>query len=141
MSRHSFFTLSLSVLGFTACATGTTMGVDRETAPSAKVALDLTLETGAKASFPSAVEPRLPSVDRIAHHVRARLGDDATAALELCVSPAGRVTKVSMIQGSTYEPFDAAVVRDAQAWRFTTMPGPDSLQSCERVEVTYVAPR
>lgn len=141
MSRHSIVMLSFSFFGLAACATGTTLGVDRETAPSAKVALDLTAEAGVQATFPSAVEPRLPSVDRIAHHVRARLGDDATAALELCVSPAGRVTKVSMIQGSTYEPFDNAVLRDAQAWQFTTMPGPDSLQSCERVKITYVAPR
>jgi TonB family protein len=91
--------------------------------------------------FPRAIEPQLPSADRIARQIRDNLGDEALVSLALCVAPDGHVTKVAMLDGSAYGPFDAAVLDDAKAWQFAAMPGPDNLQTCERVKVRYIAPR
>jgi TonB family protein len=135
--------LSLSALLFTACATtGRTMET-REPDARASVQLDLSVSAQERAIFPAASEPQLPSVDRIAHQVRARLGDAVAASIEVCVAPDGHVTKVSLVEGTTYEPFNAALLRDAQEWRFAAMPGQSSvreLQTCERATVKYVTP-
>jgi TonB family protein len=140
-----FTKLCLStVLLAAACATtGTTMET-REPAPHAKVQLDFTAQAAEVALFPAAKAPRLPSVDRIAHQVRARLGDEAVASIELCVAPDGKVTKVSMIEGTSYAPFDAAILRDAEQWQFASMPGATAatkLQTCERAKVRYLTPQ
>ena len=133
-----------SVLFVAACATtGTTME-SREPAPHARVELDLSAQADERAVFPAAQEPRLPSVDRIAHQVRARLGNEIVASIELCVAPDGKVTKASMIEGTTYAPLDAAILRDAQEWQFASMPGATAatkLQTCERAKVRYLAPQ
>lgn len=136
--------LLLSV-SLAACATSATSMESREPAPRANVSLDFSAAGDAdRAVFPAAIEPRLPSVDRIAHHVRARLGDQAVASLELCVAPDGHVTKVALLEGTSYGPFDVAVVRDVHTWQFAPMPGHSavkSLQTCERATVKYLAPR
>ena len=134
--------LCLSLVLFTAaCATtGTTM--DREASSRARVTLDLAPSTEELAVFPALDEPRLPSVDRIAHQVRAQLGDVAVASIELCVGAGGNVTKVEILEGTSYEPFNAAVVRDIEKWQFASMPGATAqqkLQTCERAKVKYVA--
>lgn len=133
-----------TVLFAAACATtGTTMET-REPTTRSKVELDLTVQADERSVFPAAKEPRLPSVDRIAHQVRARLGDEAMASIELCVAADGKVTKVSLVEGTAFEPFNAAVLRDAQEWQFASMPGASAatkLQTCERANVKYLAPR
>jgi hypothetical protein len=135
--------LSLSLVLFTAaCATTGTNTMDREPAPHAKVQLDLQPSTEEQAVFPALHAPRLPSVDRIAHRVRAQLGDEAIAAIELCVAADGHVTKVALLEGSSYEPFNAALVRDVQEWQFASLPGSTAtkpLQTCERATVKYLA--
>jgi TonB family protein len=137
------FKLGLSALFFTACATtGTTMET-REPAPHAKVQLDLAMSTSERVVFPKAVEPRLPSVDRIAHQIRAKLGEQAVASIDLCVAPDGRVTKVSIAAGTSYAPFDAALLRDIEEWQFASQPGKtatNNLQTCERATVKYIVP-
>lgn len=116
----------------------------REPALRSKIELDLSVQADERSVFPAAKEPRLPSVDRIAHQVRARLGDEVVASIELCVAANGKVSKVSLLEGSSYEPFDAAIVRDAREWQFASMPGATAatkLQTCERAKVKYLAPR
>lgn len=135
----------LSVLLFTAaCATtGTTME-SREPTQRANVQLDLSTSAEEHAVFPALEEPRLPSVDRISHQVRAQLGDEVVASIELCVAPDGHVTKVSLIEGTSFEPFNAAVVRDIEGWQFASLPGKTavkSLQTCERATLKYLTPR
>jgi TonB family protein len=133
--------LKLAILSTTlaACASAATM-LDRDTAPHAKVKLDLSAPgDAAVAVFPSAIEPTVPSVDRISNQVRTRLGEMATAELELCVAPDGHVKKVALTRGSSFAGFDTALVRDAEAWQFQPMPGPASVQSCRRATVAYRA--
>ena len=135
--------LSIALFAAACATTGTTMDT-REPAMRSKVELDLSVQADERSVFPAAKEPRLPSVDRIAHQVRARLGDEAVASIELCVAADGKVAKVSLLEGTSYEPFNAAVVRDAHEWQFASMPGASAgakLQTCERAKVKYIAPR
>jgi hypothetical protein len=109
-----------------------------------KFCLAIALFTAACAGTTMQPAQRLPSVDRIAHQVRARLGDEAVASIALCVAANGKVSKVSLLEGTAYEPFDAAIVRDAHEWQFASMPGATAatkLQTCERAKVKYLAPR
>ena len=97
--------LAILALALSACAT-TSSFVEPTSTTRHEVRLDLTATTEATAPvFPSVIAPAVPSVDRIAHSIRARLGSTAIAELELCVSPAGTVTKVALAKTST---FDAA---------------------------------
>ena len=134
--------LCLSLALFTAACATTGPTMDREPSQRAKVTLDLSAPTEEAAVFPALDQPRLPSVDRIAHRVRAQLGDVVVASIELCVSAGGNVTRVAMLEGTSYEPFNAAVLRDIAQWQFASMPGATSqqaLQTCERAKVKYVA--
>ena len=136
--------LGLSLVLFaTACATTGTNTMDREPAPHAKVQLDLSVSTEHQAVFPALEEPRLPSVDRISHDVRAQLGSVAVASIDLCVAADGHVTKVALIEGTSSGAFNAAVVRDIEQWQFAPMPGATnkSLQTCERAKVKYLSPQ
>lgn len=120
-----------------ACAT--TGALDREVV-GARASVQLDRRAGGAApAFPTAVEPSVPSIDRIAYSVRARLGEVATAELELCVAPNGEVTKVALAKSSSFEAFDDALVRDAHDWRFAAMPGPATVQSCRHATVAYRA--
>jgi outer membrane biosynthesis protein TonB len=133
----------LALILITACATTQTMD-SREPAARARVQLDLSAAPEIEAAFPQAVNPRLPSVDRIAHQIRARLGDEAVAAIELCVAPDGHVTKVALLEPTAYASFDTALDRDIEGWQFVAMPGTSAtaqLQTCERATVKYLAPR
>lgn len=131
--------LAVLVISLSACATAAT-GLDRETAPRAKVQLDFSTEGRSDAVFPSAIEPALPSVDRMARQIRAELGEAAVASINLCVSPAGKVTNIEILESSSSAAFDQAVLRDAKAWQFETMPGPATLQTCERARIKYLTP-
>lgn len=136
-SLRTVLVLSIASIGLTACAAGL-VPADRDTAPrTTSVQLRFDHPSDAAAVFPKAIEPALPSVDRIQHQVRARLGDSASAEVDLCVSPAGHVTKVSLARSSNLAAFDSAVLRDAETWQFDAMPGPAALQTCSRAIVSY----
>lgn len=134
--------MSKLIVGFGflfACAT-TGRSLDPNVAGDrARVQLDLAPSDTAAPAFPAALEPAVPSVDRIASSVRAALGSVATAELDLCVAPSGRVAKVELARSSSYDAFDGALLRDAKDWQFAVMPGPATVQSCRRATVAYRA--
>ena len=136
MNKLIFIALitSSSIAG---CATGAGFVTDSDSAPGTRVRLELAGSSDTTAVFPRAIDPSLPSVDRIGREVRGTLGDVARAQLELCVSSAGNVTTASLVEGSGFADFDAALLRDVGAWRFSTMAGPATLQTCERAKVSY----
>jgi hypothetical protein len=96
-------------------------------------------EAGRIAPLP--IDPTLPSVDRIADRVRYTLGASAMTELELCVRPSGKVASVELVGASALPAFDLAVVDDASAWKFTSLPGPEKLETCELADVAYRASR
>ena len=128
--------LSLLSLSLAACATTGATTLDRDAAPRAKVKLDLAA-TGADTVFRAALDPQLPSVDRIARAVRLNLGATASAELDLCITPAGGVKHLRLVRGSSYTAFDQALLRDAAAWQFASLPGPDTVMSCSRATIAY----
>ena len=137
MSKLVVLSLALS-----ACATGGLTTIDRDTATHAKIQFQAAaVADGLRSAFPKAIEPALPSVDRLAYHIRARTADDLVAAVNLCVSPAGRVTKVSLVRASSFAPFDGALLRDLESWRFAELPGPQSLEVCNEATISYRPPR
>lgn len=137
--------LGLSLLLFTvACATTGTPMEPREPASRAKVELDFAASPSERAVFPQARDPRMPTVDRLAHQLRAEIGDELTAMLQLCVAPSGQVTRVDVVEGTSNAQLDAAIVRDASEWQFASTPGSTAqakLQTCERATVKYLVPR
>ncbi|MDX2088589.1 MAG: hypothetical protein SFX73_12110 [Kofleriaceae bacterium] len=132
--------LSCLVLSLTACATGS-IGTDRDVAPRTGIHLQLAPAKDATRVFPSVIDPSLPSADRLAHHVRMRFGEAVEAELDLCVVPNGTVASAKLAAPTGYDALDAAIERDAASWKFEAMPGPASVQSCERARLTYRAPR
>jgi TonB family protein len=130
----------LAVLSLTACATGS-IGIDREPTTRTGVRFQLVPGQDAPRVFPSVIEPALPSADRLAHHVRVRFGEVIEAELDVCVAPSGEVTTAKMATSTGDAALDAAIERDASAWKFDVMPGPAGVQSCERARLTYRAPR
>ncbi|HVK85223.1 MAG TPA: hypothetical protein VM513_13995 [Kofleriaceae bacterium] len=130
----------LVILSLSACAT-TTMAVDRESTPRTGVNLQLSLPHAASRVFPSAIDPVLPGADRLAHQIRARFGDVVATDLDLCVSPHGDVASASLPVSTGFDALDAALVRDASAWTFEAMPGPDGVKSCARARLVYRTPR
>lgn len=120
-----------------ACAAGA-ISADREALPArAHVQLDLVPHPDTVQVIPAALSPQLPSVDRLASQVRARFGDAMSAAVDLCVSPEGRVTRAALVESKGSAALDAAIVHDAAAWQFAAMPGPAALRSCQRAQLTY----
>ncbi len=130
----------LSALMFAACATTGNPTLDRETHAGSRVQLDLVPHAVATRVFPSAIDPRLPSADRVAHQIRAELGEAASIEVRLCVAPQGRVSSVEVLRGSELAVFEQAVLADAMGWRFAALPGPASVQTCERATITYRPP-
>jgi hypothetical protein len=106
------------LLSASACAThdGT---FDRDTTTrSARSGIHLNLTSGGDAAtpvFPDILDRDVPTVDRMAHTVRARLGAIAVAQLQLCVGPDGRVIEAAVKRGSGYAAFDSALAQDAAA--------------------------
>ena len=130
--------ISLVSISAAGCATAPLHLAADGAGSRARAQLDLSVAAEAGgAQFPAAIEPALPSVDRIAHQVRGALGEVARATLDLCVAPVGAVTKVALVHGSSFDRYDAALLRDAQGWRFGATPGPATVQSCGRVTVSY----
>src|SRR5687768_4403377 len=135
----------LSLILFTACATtGTTTMQSHEPAQRAKIELELAAPAPDRAPFPTALEPTMPSVDRVAHQLRFELGDAIMASLDLCVAPDGRVTNVALVESTQHARLDAAILRDAREWQFASRPGSTAtakLQTCERASLKYLMPR
>lgn len=137
--------LGLSLFWFTACATtGTTTMESREPAHRAKIELELAAPAPDRAPFPAALEPTMPSVDRIAYQLRYELGDTILASLDLCVAPDGRVTEVALVTPTRHAQLDAAILHDAREWQFASQPGSTAtakVQTCERASLKYLMPR
>jgi hypothetical protein len=109
----------------------------RGTAPNYSSTVSVLDADMARRVAPMPIAPKLPSVDRIAERVRLELGASATTDVQLCIHPSGKVASVLLVGGSSLPAFDAAVVDDASEWRFPTLPGPETLQSCEQAKVVY----
>ncbi len=122
--------LSLCLLG--ACATGT-VGMDREASPRTGARLELS--SGAQAVFRSAGEFQLPTADAMSFRVRDRLGDAPEVKVDLCVAADGKVSSVAMVNGTTMEMFDQAVLRDVAQWRFAA--ASSAAPSCTRTTIVY----
>jgi TonB family protein len=127
----------LSAILFSACATTGTPTMDRETHAGSRVQLDLVPHADAARVFPAAIDPRLPSADRLAHQIRAELGESASLEVKLCVAPEGKVSSVEVLRGSNLAAFDQSVIADAMSWQFAALPGPESVRTCERATITY----
>lgn len=133
--------ISLVALSLSACATTGGIADQRDAAPHTGVRLDLSATPDdASPVFPAAIDPVLPSVDRMNHVVRARFGRAAlTAQLDLCVAPDGHVSKLALAKGSSYQPFDQALLQDVAEWQFASLPGPANVEACRRATIEYRA--
>ena len=130
----------LVVLALTLSACATSSGLIKEgteAGPRAKVRLGLTATAGTQHAYPELIDPKVTAIDRLSHSIRSRLGASATAEIDLCTAPSGRVTKVAIAKSSSFDAFDGALLSDAGAWQFAAIPGPDTVQSCRRTTVTY----
>lgn len=126
--------LSLSLL--VACATGTVGTAARPLESGRAGSCAIKAEPGSTA-FPAAIDPKLPSVDRIAHLVEAELGARASAELDLCVSRAGRVVAVSLARATSSPAFDRAVLHDVAEWEFAAL-ATSGDRICKRATISYV---
>jgi TonB family protein len=127
----------LYALLLSACATTGLPGAEREPAPHARVVLAPLAGEDTVRLVPQAVDPMLPSADRIARVVEARLGHEATVDIRYCVSPTGKVTEATLERSSSLDQFDQAVMADIVDWQFEAKPGPDSLRTCDRATIVY----
>ncbi len=130
-------TVLLSAMLLGACATTGTATLDREAHAGSRVQLDLAPHADANRLFPAAIDPRLPSADRVAHQILAQLGDTASIEVKLCVAPEGRVSSVEVLRSSNLTAFDDSVMADAMHWEFAALPGPANVRTCERATITY----
>lgn len=128
---------SLCALLLSGCATTGVMSVDREPTQHAKVTLAPLKADDTIRLVPQAVEPLLPSADRISRVVEARLGGEATVDVRYCVSPAGKVVEAKLERSSSLEAFDQAVMADVTGWTFEAQPGPANVRSCESATIVY----
>lgn len=131
--------LSLLVsTSFVACATTRTVDVERPIGePRARVTLAPLAVDDTLRLVPQAIEPMLPSADRLARVIEARLGDRATVDVAFCVSPAGRVVKAELARSSSVPFFDQAVMTDIVQWQFVAQPGPDHVRTCQAATIVY----
>src|SRR4051812_17483298 len=119
------------------CATTGVLDADREPAPHARVTLAPLAGEETIRLVPQALEPLLPSADRISNVVEARLGDKASVDVRYCVSPAGKGTEAKLVRSSTLDAFDHAVMSDVVEWQFAAQPGPGNVRSCDRATIVY----
>ncbi len=126
----------LAGLLLTGCAT-TGLPSHREPTQHARVEL-APLRAGDTVQLqPRAVEPALPSADRISREIFGQLGDEASVEVHYCVSPTGKVTDAELERSSQLPAFDRAVMADLRAWHFEVQPGPESVQTCDRATILY----
>jgi TonB family protein len=128
----------LPVLVFAACASSGTLGIDPQGPSShARVSLQPPAAEDTKQLLPQAIDPQLPTADRLARVIDARLGHEASVGVRLCVTPAGRVSSATLERSSTLAMFDDAVLADVQRWQFAAQPGPEMLKTCEIATIVY----
>jgi TonB family protein len=127
----------LPALLLSACATTGTLGVDHDPSSHARVSLVPVSGLETAQLVPQAIEPRLPSADRLAHVIDARLGTEASVDVRFCVTPAGRLASATLERGSTLAAFDDAVLNDVRDWQFAAQPGPETVKTCEIATVVY----
>lgn len=128
--------LFLAGLLFTGCAT-TGLPSNHESTEHARVELAPLRADDTVQLTPRAIEPALPSADRIARRIYAQLGDQASVEVHYCVSPAGKLTDAELVRGSSLRAFDDAVMADLRSWHFDVQPGPESVQTCDRATILY----
>jgi TonB family protein len=128
---------AVPALLLSACATTGTLGVDHDSSSHARVSLVPLAADNTAQLVPKAMDPQLPSADRLAHQIDARLGVEASVDVRFCVTPAGHVASAELQRGSTLAAFDAAVMADVRDWKFAAHPGPDTLKTCEIATVVY----
>lgn len=126
-----------AILLASACATTAMPKPFEPAAPHARVVLAPLSADGTIRLVPHAIEPMLPSADRIARVVQARLGDTAMVDVRYCVSPQGRVTAAKLERSSSFDAFDQAVMADVIDWQFSAQPGPETTRTCEIATIIY----
>ena len=127
----------LSVVLFSACATTGGLGIDPQPSSRGRVELVPPAAEDTAQVRPQAIAPQLPSADRLARQIDARLGAEASVDVRLCVTPAGKLASAKLERSSTLAMFDDAVLADVQAWQFAAQPGPATLQTCELTTIVY----
>ncbi len=137
-SLQGVYTFSLVVAALSACATTRTVDLGEPSRePRARVTLAPLRADETLRLVPHAIEPMLPSADRLARAIEARLGERATVDVSFCVSPAGKVVKAELEQTSSVAFFDHAVMTDIVDWQFVATPGPDHLRTCQTATIVY----
>jgi TonB family protein len=121
-----------------ACASTGSLGIDPESSSQARVSLfAASADEDTQQVLPRAVDPRLPSADRLSRRIEAQLGDQARLDIRFCVTPAGQVASATLARSSTMPELDRAVMADVETWQFAAQPGPDSLRTCEVATIVY----
>lgn len=133
----SVFLISVLMTSIGACATSSTLQLDREEPAGSLVQLDLVPHADATRTFPTLIAARLPGADRLAGQIRYELGDTASVDVRLCVAAAGRVESIAIVRSSSVPSFDDSVIADAKSWQFAALPGPATLRTCEHATITY----
>ena len=126
--------LLLSLLSACASTTGV---MDRDVAPRTGMQLTLVPVADAVQVIPAAIDPRMPTVDRMATQIRYEIGNTVTAELSLCVNPKGDVTDVALTRTTGLSDLDTAIVDDVRAWQFAELPGASTLRTCQRATLAY----
>ncbi|MFN0246586.1 MAG: hypothetical protein ACKV2T_06735 [Kofleriaceae bacterium] len=131
--------LLVSLAAVSACASFTGVTDRDQHAPRAGIHLSLAPNAdAAKQIVPAAIDPRLPSVDRMATRIRYELGSTVHAELSLCVNPAGDVMDVALTRTTGLSELDTAIVDDVRVWQFAELPGASALRTCQRATLAYV---
>ena len=94
----------------------------------------LTLVAPAAAfAAPKPAEPSMPSADRISPWIKDRVGDVAAVDMRVCVATDGHVMSVKLLQGSSFDAFDRAALKDVAEWKYE----PKHVPLCTRTHVEY----
>lgn len=120
-----------------ACATTGSLGLDSQSPQHARVELTPVSAVDTAQAAPRAIDPQLPSADRISHIIDARLGGEVSAHVRLCVTPDGKVAEVRLEREGMLGAFDQAVMTDVMSWRFAPQPGPENVRTCESATIVY----
>src|SRR5688572_20691282 len=128
----------LYALLLSACATTGTLGIDPQSSTHGRVSLvPVASDTMTAQLTPRAIDPRLPSADRLARVIDAQLGEQASVDVQFCVTPGGHVSSAKLQRSSTLAAFDQAVLADVAHWQFAAQPGPETVKTCERATIVY----
>jgi TonB family protein len=131
----------IALLSLSACATSGALDhpSDPTTGRGSSVQLDFSArgEDAAQPVFPAAIDPRLPSADRVAPRIRQVLGENVTADVDLCVGGDGHVTSATVAKSSSNDAFDRSMLHDINEWQFEATPGAGAHKMCERFTISY----